>query len=78
VHLPRRKGQDGSEKETCPVGKVVGRKRKDDGTRVGSYHPDSRYDTAEDIVIDVQSVANERRRIRIDQAIPRIHVARLG
>jgi hypothetical protein len=44
VHLPRQEGQDGG-KETRPVGKVVGRKHKDDGTLVGSYHPDQRLDT---------------------------------
>lgn len=43
MHLPRREGQDG--RETRPVGRVVGRKHKDDGTLVGSYHPDKRLDT---------------------------------
>jgi hypothetical protein len=47
VHLPRREGTDGSEteKESRPVGKVVGRKRNSDGSLVGSYHPDNRLDT---------------------------------
>jgi hypothetical protein len=46
VHLPRREGTDGSEneKESRPVGKVVGRKQNSDGSLVGSYHPDNRLD----------------------------------
>jgi hypothetical protein len=42
VHLPRTGDGDESQR---PIGRVIGRKHKIDGTPVGRYHPDQRLDT---------------------------------